>query len=298
MAPSPDPVTRFAVQSTDGLPSRLQFVRAPNGIRYAYRSFGSVEGDPLVLLSCFRANLDMWDRRLIQNLAAQRRVIVVDNSGVGLSGGAPSRTVGDMAEHLCAFVDAVGLARIDLLGFSLGGYVAQQVSIDRPKLVRRLILAGTAARGTGRDLALGGRVQEVTVKQGIGPKDLFFLFFAPGQEGRRRGLEYIRNLPTGAELRDVPVSEPAWRAQIEAANEWAESPEPCATGAERISCPTFVAHGELDVMVSTMQGRLLADLIPNAVLKVFPGAGHAFLFEEVAEFTVDVLRFLGPSCAR
>lgn len=292
MVSAPNPSERTVIQSVGPVQSRLLFAHAANGIRYAYRSFGSVAGDPLVLLSWFRANLDMWDRRLIENLAAQRHVVVMDNAGVGLSGGVPACTVEDMAQHVCAFVDAIGLSKIDLLGFSLGGYVAQQVTLDRPELVRRLILTGTAPRATGPDLALNGRVHQVTIKKRIGHKDLFFLFFAPGRDGRRRGFEYIRNLPTGGEPADAPVSETAWLAQIQAANSWGARQQPSSAGAEQIGCPTLVAHGQFDVMVSPEKGRLLAELIPQATFKLFPDAGHAVLFETVAEFAADLLHFL------
>lgn len=157
-------------------PSSLLFTQGANGIRYSYRSFGS--GDPLVLLAWFRANLDMWDTRLIASLATYRRVIVVDNAGVGFSGGALACTVEGMAAHVCAFVDALGLSEIDLLGFSLGGFVARQVVLDRPSLVRHLILVGTAPRATGLDLALRDeRARTVIMNNNIGRNDLFVLVF-------------------------------------------------------------------------------------------------------------------------
>lgn len=287
-----NPVERAVIQSVNPIQSRLLSAQAANGIRYAYRSFGSIDSDPLVLLSWFRANLDMWDQRLIENLTTRRRVIVIDNAGVGLSGGMAACTVEEMAQHVCAFVDAIGLSKIDLLGFSLGGYVAQQITIDRPDLVRRLILTGTAPRATGPDLALYGRVHQVTIKERIGHKDLFFLFFAPSREGRRRGLEYLRNLPTGGEPADAPVSKTAWLAQIQAANSWGEHKQPSAAWADQIGCPTLVAHGQFDVMVSPEKGRLLAELIPQATFKLFPDCGHAFLFEAVEEFAADLLHFL------
>src|SRR5262249_29798888 len=134
---------------------------------------------------------------------------------------------------------------------------------------------------------------EVAVKKHLGPKDLLFLFFPPGPDGRRRGLDYIRNVSSTGQPNDAPVSETAWLAQIKAAIEWGARQHPSPAGVERIDCPTLVAHGQLDVMVSPEKGRLLAELIPGATFKLFPDAGHACLFEEVAEFTADLLQFLG-----
>jgi pimeloyl-ACP methyl ester carboxylesterase len=122
-------------------------ITAPSGTSYAYRRFGKAETIPVVFLQHFRGNLDNWDPALVDDIAAEREVILVDNSGVGLSTGATPHTVEGLARDILAFVDALGLTKIDLFGFSTGGFVAQEVILLRPRLVRRLILGGTGPQG-------------------------------------------------------------------------------------------------------------------------------------------------------
>ncbi|MEU3980413.1 alpha/beta fold hydrolase [Streptomyces sp. NPDC026672] len=269
---------------------RKLFVRSSTGIRYAYSRGGSGSGPPLLFLSHFRATIDMWDPALVERLAAGREVVLIDNRGIGLTDGAAPHTVEEMAHGVLDFVDTLGLARVDLLGFSLGGYVAQQVARTRPELVRRLVLAGTAPRGSGEDLALSGRVHTITRKSAIGPKDLIHLFFPGTPEGRDAGVAFIRRLGRPREDPDTGVEEISWRAQLDAAKTWgADLPD---NSEKPLPHPVLVAHGEQDVMISAAKGRLLAARLPNATLKVFPHAGHGFLFQEHEDFAADVLAFL------
>lgn len=288
-----------AGHSSRAYPASNLFVEAANGVRFAYRRLGEGQHGvpPLLVLSHYRADLDMWDPQLLDDLAGGREVIVVDNAGVGLSGGEVPGTVEEMADHIVNFLSALAVARVDLLGFSLGGYVAQEIVLCRPEVVRRLVLAGTAPRGTGRDDALDGPVHERAAKEAIGPKDLLFLLFGPSHMSRMKGTEFIRRLGRRREEPDAGVTERAWRAQIEAARRWGEPAPGAATRLGRLPHPVFVAHGQHDVMVDVAKGRLLADLLPDARLKVYPDAGHGFLFEEHEEFGADVAAFLGKGLA-
>jgi len=264
------------------------FTRSPDGCRYAYIRIGDEKGNPpLLLLSHFRATIDMWDPALLEKLSADRAVIAVDNRGIGLSDGTTPDTVSAMAEAIAAFMTSLGLtgAEADVLGFSLGGYTAQELARERPDLVRRLILAGTAPRGSGVDIAARGRVRRIITKQVIGPKDLVHLFFPPTPAGRAHGVEHLRRL--SAHPPGPAVTEPSWRAQLAAAAEWGTRGRPAD-----LTQPTFVAHGELDIMVAAEKGVALASRLPNAELKIYPGTGHGFLFQEYEEFSADVLRFL------
>jgi pimeloyl-ACP methyl ester carboxylesterase len=246
----------------------------------------------LLALSHFRADLDMWDPQLLDNLAVEREVIVVDNAGVGLSGGGVPETVEEMADHVAAFLASLAVTVVDLLGFSLGGYVAQELALRRPQLVRRVVLAGTAPPGTGSDHALTGRVHERVVREAIGPKDLLFLLFAPSHTSRTKGTEFIRRLGRRREDPDAGVTELAWQTQIRAARRWGEPVPGAAARLWRLPHPVFVAHGEHDVMVDVAKGRLLADLLSCADLKIYADAGHGFLFQEPDEFAADVHAFL------
>jgi pimeloyl-ACP methyl ester carboxylesterase len=271
---------------------RNMTVRAPNGIRYTYIRFGRGHAPPLLFLSHFRANIDMWDPGLVERVAASREVILVDNAGVGRSEGRTPSTIPAMAEHILAFADALGLDLVDLLGFSLGGYVAQEVTLARPPLVRRVVRSPTAPRGTGGDLALSGRVHAAATKEAVGPKDLLFLFFPQTEIGRARGVDFIRRLGRPRPDPDLTVTPESWRAQMDSATDWGV-PDP--HGVRRLALlrqPTLVAHGEHDVMVAVDKAQLLAAHLPNAVLKIFPDAGHGFLFQHHIEFADDIAKFL------
>jgi pimeloyl-ACP methyl ester carboxylesterase len=271
------------------------FVQASNGIRYVYRRFGEGDGVPLVLLSHFRANLDMWDPLLIDEIAKKRPVIQVDNVGIGLSSGRVPDSVEEMARDMLAFIQALRLPRVDVLGFSVGGFVAQELAISSPNLVRRVVLAGTAPRGAGDDVAVGTRVHSVTTKDVIGLKDLLFLFFAPTPISREKGVEFIRRLGHPRPEADRMVSEPSWRAQFEAAKKWKAADPLALAGLSRLKQPTLVAHGEFDVMITLARARALADNMPNADLRIFPDAGHAFLFQEPEAFGSLVVEFLSAN---
>ncbi|MEU4674610.1 alpha/beta hydrolase [Amycolatopsis sp. NPDC023774] len=272
---------------------RKSAIRAANGIRYTYTRIGGNDTPPLLFLSHFRASIDMWDPGFVERVAAAREVILVDNAGVGRSEGRTPTTIPDMAEHVLAFIDALGLDVVDLLGFSLGGYVAQELALARPVLVRRLVLAGTAPRGTGGDLALSGRTHVAATKEALGPKDLLYLLFPQTETGRTHGIEFIRRLGRPRPDPDFAVTPESWRAQLDSATAWGR-PDPA--GVHRLALlrqPTLVAHGEHDVMVSVDKARLLAAHLPNAVLKIFPDAGHGFLFQHHTEFADDITNFLG-----
>jgi pimeloyl-ACP methyl ester carboxylesterase len=268
-------------------------VRAANGIRYTYSRFGGGHAPPLLFLSHFRASMDLWDPGLVERVAESREVILVDNAGVGRSEGRTPTTIPAMAEHILAFADALALEFVDLLGFSLGGYVAQEVALARPAMVRRVVLAGTAPRGTGSDLGLSGRAHAAATKEALGPKDLLFLFFPQTETGRTHGVEFIRRLGRPRPDPDLAVTSESWRAQLDSATEWGV-PDP--DGVRRLAMlrqPTLVAHGEHDVMVAVDKARLLTAHLPNAELKIFPDAGHGFLFQHHLEFADDIANFLG-----
>jgi len=260
---------------------RTQFVDAANGVRFAYREAGPRRAEPLVLLAHFRGNLDAWDPALVAALSITRPIIMVDNAGIGRSSGETPRTVDAMALDAAAFADALHLRQADVLGFSLGGYVAQQLAADRPDLVRRLVLAGTAPPGTGADRALSGSVHARATKPVLGPRDLLSLFFPV--EHTEAGLAYLRRLGAPRSDPDLPVRETSWRAQIDAARDWGNS-----TFAQSPHQPTLVAHGAADVMVDVDK----AELIPASTRRIYPGCGHGFLFQEPRRFAADVNDFL------
>ena len=247
----------------------------------------------MLFLQHFRGNLDNWDPMLVDRIAAQREVILFDNAGVGGSTGTTPRTFTAMAHDALAFVDALGLRTLDVFGFSIGGFVAQELTLMRPQLVRRLVLAGTGPQGGERMHRWAPDVFELAMADEQGAEHLLALFFERSPESVARGWEFVERIFTRTEDRDEPVTLAARDAQIDAISTWG-IPDP--TRLHRlagITQPTLVANGDNDVMVPTPNTRLLAEHLPNARLSIYPGANHGFLFQYPAEFAAEVNGFLG-----
>jgi pimeloyl-ACP methyl ester carboxylesterase len=274
-----------------------QNVEASNGVSYAYRRLGeaSASTPPLVSFQHFRGNLDNWDPTLVDPLARTREVILFDNAGVGGSTGSVPRTVTAMAHDALSFIDALELREIDVLGFSLGGYIAQELVLIRPRLVRRLVLAGTGPQG-GEDMhGFTDEIFEHGSHDQPGEEDFLTLFFARSETSIAKGREFLQRISTRAEDRDTPVAVEVRDAQLDAVTTWGI---PDATRLNRlagITQPVLVANGDNDRMVGTKNSYLLAERLPNARLKIYPDAGHGFLFQYPAEFAGEVERFLNET---
>lgn len=260
------------------------------GTPFAYREFGPRGGTPLVFLHHFTAVLDDWDPRVIDGIAAKRHVITFDNRGIGSSGGKVPHTIAAMAADAAAFIRALGHEHVDLIGFSLGGGVAQEVALTHPELVRRLILTGTGVRGGGgltkMPLIVGGAYSKAALTR-VDPRH--FLFFNRNATGKRAATEYIARLHERTTDRDKPISHQARIAQLLAIRE-AGLGKPHDLG--RITQPTFVANGDNDVMVASSQSKVLAERIPDAQLTIYPDSGHGGIFQYHHEFVPAVLDFL------
>ncbi|MEW2515599.1 alpha/beta hydrolase [Streptomyces sp. NPDC046870] len=269
-----------------------QVVDAANGVRYAYRRCGPAASPPLVLLQHFRGTLDSWDPALVDALAAERDVIAFDNAGVGLSTGQVCRTVRDLAADTLAFLTALGVRQADVLGHSLGGFTAQELTLLRPRAVRRLVLAATAPRGGP---GVHGYPDDVLAHAGferLGVQDYLYVFFGHTGTSQRSGLEFIGRWLERERGRDLPVTAAVRAAQYEAVAEWGV-PDPAAL--QRLAAvdhPVFVAGGDSDLVMPARTSHLLAGLLPNARLKTYPDSGHGFLFQHHAQFARDVLAFL------
>lgn len=270
-------------------------IEASNGVTYAYRRFGRSDGStpPLVCFVHYRANLDNWDPAFVDALAEQREVILVDNAGVGGSSGRTPDTVTEMAHGAIAFTDALKLSRVDLLGFSLGGFVAQEFALMRPHQVRRLVLAGTGPQGGEGMHLYVPEVLEVALRENIDAEGMLTLFFEKSESSRARGREFLGRLRSRQADRDVPVSRATVNAHLTAISAWGIPDTSKLSRLHAIRQPTLVANGDNDIMVPTANSSLLARHLPNAQLRLYPDAGHAFLFQYPVEFAADVNRFLG-----
>jgi len=268
-----------------------QRVPADNGIEYAYRDLGESEV-PLVLLQHFRGNLDNWDPALVDALAAERRVVAFDNVGVAATSGRTPSTIDAMAHDAIAFFDALGLERIDLLGFSIGSFVAQEIALIRPDLLRRLVLASAAPQGAP---GMHGWAPEVIAAVGgrePNPQGYLDVFFAHTDTSRQAGQEAAGRIFGRTTNRDEPTSWQTRQAQYDAICAWGIPNHSLLERVAGIELPVFVANGDSDPMILPRYSHLLAGLLPDARLKLYPDSAHGFLFQHHEEFAADVHAFL------
>ncbi|GAA4335250.1 alpha/beta hydrolase [Streptomyces venetus] len=268
----------------------VKTVSAGNGIEYAYRETG--EGEvPLVLLMHFRGNLDNWDPALVDALAQDRRIIAFDNTGVGGSSGTTPSTVELMALDAIAFLDALGLARVDILGFSLGSFVAQEIALIRPSLVRRLVLASAAPQGAPGMHGWAKWVIDSVGEPEVIPAKVLDVFYARSTESRSAGEKAFGRMFTRTEF-DAPTTWQTRQAQYDAVTAWGIPNTALLERVTTIQAPVFVANGDSDPMILPRYSHLLAGLIPDAEIKIYPDAAHGFLFQHHEEFAADVKDFL------
>ena len=269
-----------------------QFLEA-DGIRFAYRRFGNPVGAPTVLLQHFMGNLENYDPAITDALAMGREVILTDNAGVGLSTGSAPETVNGMALDAAALIDALRLEQVDLYGFSMGGYVAQQITIDRPELVRRLILVGTGPRG-GEGMAQLAPETAPLFATIYDPQDLMWLpiFFSPSDASQAAGRHYLERIRARTEDRDVPVSTATVAAHSRAAREWGAAAPGSYDYLSGISQPTLVINGSNDIVVPTVNSYILQQNLPNAELILFPDSNHGSHFQFTGRFNRYVTDFL------
>jgi pimeloyl-ACP methyl ester carboxylesterase len=280
--------TRTSVNTTSKT-APTQTVDA-GGVTFAYRELGPRTGVPLVFLHHLTAVLDDWDPRLIDGIAATRHVIIFDNRGVGGSTGSVPHTLDEMAADAVNFIRALGHDQVDLLGFSLGGGVAQVVTLEHPELVRRVILAGTGPAGGGGIEKINRIAGAAYTKAALTLRDpRHFLFFNRNRVGKRAATDYMARLKERTEDRDKRISPRAMRGQLKAIRA-AGLQAPHDLG--RIHQPVLVANGDNDVMVASSLSEDLARRIPNAELVIYPDSGHGGVFQYHHEFVPAVLEFL------
>lgn len=278
-------------QPYSALPNNI--VRAANDIDYAYRDTGEHNGAvPLVLLQHFRGNLDYWDPALVDALAVSRRVITFDNAGVGNSTGTTADTVEQMAGDAMAFMSALRLSQVDLLGFSIGSFVAQEIALRRPALVRRLVLASSAPKGAAGMHGWSPEVIGAVGSAQTSPEQYLGVFFAPSPASQQAGKEALGRMYERSEGRDEMTDWATREAQYDAVCTWGIPDHAALERVSALQMPVLVANGDRDPMILPRYSYLLAGLIPQAQLKIYPDSAHGFLFQHHAEFGADVIQFL------
>jgi pimeloyl-ACP methyl ester carboxylesterase len=262
--------------------------------RYAYRRFGLGTNLPLLCLQHFTGTLDNWDPAVTDRLAETAELILFDNAGVGRSSGDVPNTIARMATHALAFLDGLKLATCDVLGFSLGGMVAQQMALERPSIFRRMILVGTAPRG-GEDIMhldkpnLAKHLQNPALK---GYAVLQKIFFAPTESSQAAGAAFVERLMRRSEDREPASGLAVAQAQMTAFREWEQVSGERFSDLKRIRHPTLVVQGVFDEMIPVSNSYWLSAHLPNAVLLTYPDSGHGSLFQFHSSFSRQATAFL------
>src|SRR5206468_1622754 len=262
-----------------------------DGVEFAYRELGANNpGTPVVFLIHLAAVLDNWDPRVVHGLAAKHRVITFDNRGVGASSGSPATSIEQMAKDAITFIKAMGFEQVDLFGFSMGGMIAQEIVLMEPRLVRKMIIAGTGPAG-GDGISTVARVTYLDIVRGFltGQDPKQFLFFTRTPAGIRAGKEFLARLKERSENRDKGATVTVLQAQLKALRRWG-SKEPADLS--KIQQPVLVANGDSDRMVPTKNTHDLARRLPHSDLIIYPDAGHGGVFQFHADFVPKALAFL------
>jgi pimeloyl-ACP methyl ester carboxylesterase len=272
-------------------------VSAASGVEYVYRDTGGGRGGevPLVLLQHFRGNLDNWDPALVDALAVNRRVVAFDNAGVGGSAGITPAAMAEMARDAIAFIVALELGPVDLLGFSIGSFVAQEIALIRPALVRRLVLASSAPRGAAGMHGWAAAVIGAVGTPHTSPEGYLSVFFAPSESSQRAGQQALGRMYARRDDRDQATNWATREAQYDAVCAWGIPDHGALQRVSAIKVPVFIANGDRDPMIRPHYSYLLAGLIPQARVKIYPDAAHGFLFQHHAEFAADVQAFLNEA---
>jgi pimeloyl-ACP methyl ester carboxylesterase len=272
--------------------AQTKTIAIETGEALTYREVGKHDKVPLLLLPHFRGSLDSWDPALVDGLATNRRVIAFNNIGVASSSGLTPATVAAMAQGAVSFVSALGLDSFDLLGFSIGSFIAQEMLLTVPGLIKSAVLASSAPAGAP---GMHGWAEDVMGCVGVPnptPKGYADIFFTRSAAGLDAAAQAVKRIYRREEDRDAATSWQTRNAQYAAVCEWGEPDHARLQRVEAISAPVFVVSGDSDPMILPRYSHLLAGLIPASTLKTYPDAAHGFLFQHHAEFADDVLAFL------
>ena len=259
-----------------------------NGVKFSYRTIGKATGVPLIMLVHFTGTMDYWDPAVVNGLAKERSVIVFNNRGIGHTSGKPSDNVAEMATDAYSFIQALGYKKVDILGFSLGGFVAQELAAGHPELVNKVILAGTSNQGGGDNLLKV--VGEAYTKKDIADVREY-LFFSPSEKGQKAAKEFIKRVNIRTKDRDPESGKQIIDAQVHAIVTWANTHNEDLL-LKSIQQPTLIVQGSNDIMLDTKSSITMFNQIKNAQLILYPDSGHGSFFEYHDSFVNSANYFL------
>jgi pimeloyl-ACP methyl ester carboxylesterase len=263
------------------------------GVRFAYRRFGKSGGVPLVFNIHFTGTMDHWDPAVTDGFAKDREVILFDNAGISSSSGKVPTSIEEMAADATAFVKALRLTEVDVLGFSLGGLIAQTLAIAEPKLVRRVVLVGTGPRSGEGMATLTPEAQEIFGATYEEPDNLWLrVHFSPSERSQAAGRDFLKRFRLRSKGRDPEVSEKVAPAQLEALGKWGAPRENPYEYLKKLTQPTLIVNGGADVIIYTVNSFILQQHIPNAQLILYPDANHGSQYQYPALFVRHVSMFL------
>lgn len=266
-----------------------QFITAANGIQFAYRRLGAKKETPIIYFNHLTANLDNCDPRVMDGMAMQHEIISFDYRGVGSTSGEDAKSIQDMAKDGIAFIKALGYEEVDIMAFSMGGFISQEIMEIEPTLIRKIILAGTGPRG-GKGVSDVVNLTYWDILKGyltfVDPK--FYLFFTTTQNGKTAARLFLKRLKERRVNRDIPVKIRTLRAQLKAIANWGhEKPADLS----KFKLPVFVINGDHDRMVPTPNSYDMAKRFPNAQLHIYEEAAHGAIFQHHDDFVKRALAF-------
>jgi pimeloyl-ACP methyl ester carboxylesterase len=274
------------------LSAKTQFIDIA-GARLAYRRFGTSSGTPLLCLQHFTGTLDLWDPAVFDELCTEREIILLENAGVALSTGKTPDTIATMAEAAIAFLDALNLTEVDILGFSLGGFLAQYIALQRPALIRRLILSGTGPEGGAGTSMNDPRLLPIfgDTKMAMTEK-LKRLFFPENEAAQAAAAAYIERISQREQDRDTGATGEVAMQQLKAMGAWEANNGDAFASLSKITQPVLVTNGDYDTMIPTPNSLTFKQHLPNATLIVYPNAGHGALYQYPDAYVAHVSTFL------
>jgi pimeloyl-ACP methyl ester carboxylesterase len=263
-----------------------------DGTRYAYRVLGNKSGIPLVLLQGSFFNMDEWDPKVTNGLAQYYKVIIFDNKGQGATNGKTPDNIPEMANDAVTFIKALGYPKVNLLGFSMGGYMTQVILLNEPQLVNKVILTSTGPKGSEGLSNLLTRLGEVSKKA---PDDqLLYLLFTQSDYSQESGKMFLQRIHKRTVNRDVETTNESNSAQVTAVLGWSQPKDETFDQLKTITQPVLIFEGRSDILVPVINSYNLFQNIPNSRLVLFPDAGHGSIFQFTDLFLAEAIPFLKP----